>query len=118
MLLAYVLGYLALHVLVTFQPWDRYLLPVLPLIAILGGARNARRVAGAGAHALAISGAKPLAAVSAAVLLAWGSWMGVAGRLPVGSDHGAFDNLDRSRRVRAQPSRRCLDLPPLAWLVL
>lgn len=35
LLLAYVLGYLALHLLTTLAPWDRYLLPLIPLVALL-----------------------------------------------------------------------------------
>ena len=31
----YVAGYMALHLFVTFQPWDRYLLPLVPLVALL-----------------------------------------------------------------------------------
>jgi 4-amino-4-deoxy-L-arabinose transferase-like glycosyltransferase len=32
----YVVGFLAIHVGITFQPWDRYLLPLAPLVALLG----------------------------------------------------------------------------------
>ena len=31
----YVAAYLALHFILSFQPWDRYLLPIVPLVAIL-----------------------------------------------------------------------------------
>ena len=34
-LAAFVLGYLALHFFATFQPCDRYLLPILPLVCVL-----------------------------------------------------------------------------------
>jgi 4-amino-4-deoxy-L-arabinose transferase-like glycosyltransferase len=114
-LLAYVLGYLALHVLVTFQPWDRYLLPVLPLIAILGasGMLVAWQRLGCMRWRSAV---KPLAAVSVACLLGWASWMGAAGRLPVGSDHGAFDNLDRIVAfTRSRPANARIYHHSLGW---
>ncbi|MCX7707807.1 MAG: glycosyltransferase family 39 protein, partial [Anaerolineae bacterium] len=31
----YATGYLVLHLVVTFQPWDRYLLPLVPLVCLL-----------------------------------------------------------------------------------
>ncbi len=35
LILAYLAGYADLHFFVTFQPWDRYLLPLLPFICVL-----------------------------------------------------------------------------------
>ena len=35
LILAYLVGYVGLHFFVTFQPWDRYLLPLLPFICVL-----------------------------------------------------------------------------------
>lgn len=114
-LLAYVLAYLALHVLVTFQPWDRYLLPVLPLMAILGARGMLVAWQGLGRMRWR-SAVQPLAAVSAAFLLGWGSWMGAAGRLPVGSDHGAFDNLDRIIAfTRSRPADARIYHHSLGW---
>jgi 4-amino-4-deoxy-L-arabinose transferase-like glycosyltransferase len=114
-LLAYVTGYMALHILVTFQPWDRYLLPILPLVAILA----ARGVA-AIQHRLVSGGkwadAKLPLAIGAAALLAWSSWLGVSGRLPVGSDHGAFDNLDQVIAfVRGRPPNALVYQHSLGW---
>jgi 4-amino-4-deoxy-L-arabinose transferase-like glycosyltransferase len=113
---SYVLGYMALHVLVTFQPWDRYLLPILPLVAILtarGLFAVGRGLEGAGGRAAA---AQPLLWLSVAVLLAWGSWIGASGGLPVGSDHGAFDNLDRVVAfVRGRPSDALIYHHSLGW---
>ncbi|MGC8780408.1 MAG: ArnT family glycosyltransferase, partial [Anaerolineae bacterium] len=36
-LAAFGAGYLALHLIITFQPWDRYLLPLLPFACLLAG---------------------------------------------------------------------------------
>ena len=35
LLAAYVAGFLTLHVVISFQPWDRYLLPLTPFVALL-----------------------------------------------------------------------------------
>jgi 4-amino-4-deoxy-L-arabinose transferase-like glycosyltransferase len=39
LLQAYILAYLLVHLAFTFQPWDRYLLPILPLVCVLLGQR-------------------------------------------------------------------------------
>ena len=49
LLALYICAYLALHLFGTFQPWDRYLLPLLPLICILAG-RGVEVVFRTGAH--------------------------------------------------------------------
>jgi 4-amino-4-deoxy-L-arabinose transferase-like glycosyltransferase len=115
LLLAYAAGYMALHVLATFQPWDRYLLPILPLIVTLAARglvvtwqRIKRLRHGATAQL-------PLG-LGLACLLAWAGWTGVSGRLPVGSDHGAFDNLGRVVEfVRSRPSSALVYHHSLGW---
>jgi 4-amino-4-deoxy-L-arabinose transferase-like glycosyltransferase len=115
LLLAYLAGYLALHVLVTFQPWDRYLLPVLPLTTILA-ARGLLTVWRGLGHGRWRAAAQLPVVLGLAGLLAWGSWMGVSGRLPVGSDHGAYDNLDRVVAfVRSRPSNALVYHHSLGW---
>jgi 4-amino-4-deoxy-L-arabinose transferase-like glycosyltransferase len=115
-LLTYVMGYLVLHVLVTFQPWDRYLLPILPLVAILA-ARGLLAVwqwlENAGGS---VAAAQIPMAIGMACLLGWGSWTGASGRLPVGSDHGAFDNLGKVIAfVRGRPSDALIYQHSLGW---
>jgi Dolichyl-phosphate-mannose-protein mannosyltransferase len=115
LLLAYLLGYLALHVLVTFQPWDRYLLPVLPLIAILAARGLLTVCQGLGRGRWRTATQVPIV-LGLAGLLTWGSWMGVSGGLPVGSDHGAFANLDRVVQfVRSRPSNALVYHHSLGW---
>jgi 4-amino-4-deoxy-L-arabinose transferase-like glycosyltransferase len=114
-LLTYILGYLALHILVTFQAWDRYLLPILPLVAILAarGLLAVQQWLGQGRKRAEAQ--LPLA-IGVAVLLAWGSWTGLSGRLPVGSDHGAFDSLDKVVEfVRGRPSDALVYHHSLGW---
>jgi hypothetical protein len=107
-------GYLALHLALTFQPWDRYLLPLLPFICVLAarGIRmlfcHAERVYGS--ESVAVNDPRSISVawrlfvaqslrraggLALAVLLVWAAWLGATARLPVGSDHGAYTGLDR-----------------------
>jgi hypothetical protein len=115
MLSAYAAGYLALHVLATFQPWDRYLLPLIPLIAILAARGLVEVWERSGRLPRRATGRHPLM-LGLALLLAWASWTGVSGRLPVGSDHGAFDNLDKVvALVRSRPASALVYHHSLGW---
>jgi 4-amino-4-deoxy-L-arabinose transferase-like glycosyltransferase len=115
LLLAYAAGYLALHVLATFQPWDRYLLPLLPLIAILA-ARGLVAIWNRLERLPRKAVAQLSLGLSLACLLIWAGWTGVSGRLPVGSDHGAFDSLDRVVEfVRSRPSGALVYHHSLGW---
>jgi hypothetical protein len=113
LILAYLAGYAVLHFFVTFQPWDRYLLPLLPFICVLAarGIQVAWRWAGRATTGLPWCPMNPgrlmHSAMAAAfvVLFAWSSWLGVSVRLPVGSDHGAYFGLDRlSEYLATQPA--------------
>ncbi len=170
LLTAYVLGYLALHFLFTFQPWDRYLLPLLPLVAVLAArgltltwpllerwngrgvvtdedaagavvrrARKSRsrwnwqpcfpgesappaprlrgepgpppRLRGSGGAIL-----RKVLAAGLALAIGYGAWLGVAGKLPVGSDHGAYAGLDRViALLRGQPADAVIYHRWLGW---
>jgi hypothetical protein len=113
LILAYLAGYAALHFFVTFQPWDRYLLPLLPFICVLAvrGLQVAWRWTGQAAPGLRWLPMKSerlmrsAMAVALIVLLVWSAWLGVTARLPVGSDHGAYFGMDRvSAFLAAQPA--------------
>jgi hypothetical protein len=59
--------------------------------------------------------AKPVLAAAALALTAC-AWPGIAGRLPVGSDHGAYSGLDRViATLRAQPPDAVLYHRWLGW---
>jgi 4-amino-4-deoxy-L-arabinose transferase-like glycosyltransferase len=80
-------AFIALHLATTLQPWDRYLLPLAPALALLGG--------------WAISALPPfparraaLAALVALALLLPPAWAAAQGRTPVGGDHGDLAGLD------------------------
>jgi hypothetical protein len=90
---AFVAGFLGLHWLAGFRVWDRYLLGVIPLVALLAGrgfialwevvhARAWRRLYPIGL------GVTLAATLAAPVLLAARS------ELPLGGDHGAYDGID------------------------
>ncbi len=103
----YVLGYFAVHVLITFQPWDRYLLPLLPLVCLLaarGLAELLTRVRG------------PVFAVALTAVLTAAAAFGVTGRLPVGSDHGAYAGLPQViAELRSQPADAIIYQHALGW---
>jgi len=86
----FIIGYLALHFFFSFQAWDRYLLPLTPLSAMLTaeGALILWRRARAwpalwrwGAAALLI------------IPLLLGAGRAATARIPIGGDHGAYDGL-------------------------
>ncbi|RIK44736.1 MAG: hypothetical protein DCC55_01305 [Chloroflexi bacterium] len=86
-LAAWSLGFLVLHAVTTVQPWDRYLLPLAPVVALgVAGAvaRYASRLA---------SGYGALLFVLLLLLLAPPAIQAANGELPIGGDHGAYDGL-------------------------
>ena len=98
---AFVISFLALHWLFTFQVWDRYLLGLVPIVALLA----ARAMVGLGqtiqsrpwrlVYAVSL-GMVVLASLARPVSLAARS------ELPVGGDHGAYDGIDQlANYVRA-----------------
>jgi hypothetical protein len=137
LLLAYIAGYLALHFFITFQPWDRYLLPILPLICVLAGRGIERAWAGRNGseHYRRDAGraendrgtlrpprrcgavlVRPALALLLAILLGWGVWLGVTARIPIGSDHGAYTGLDRvAAFLRSQPADAVIYDRWLGW---
>ncbi|HUW14457.1 MAG TPA: glycosyltransferase family 39 protein [Anaerolineae bacterium] len=99
-LLTFVSLYLLLHFAVSFQTWDRYILPLVPLLCLLL-ARGLRTLFTAARARLDLARAAPnrsrglrLAAIFLLVLLVRPAYVGATGRLPVGGDHGAYDGID------------------------
>ncbi len=116
--LAYVAGYLLVHVAFTIQPWDRYLLPILPLVCVLLGQglaagwealkrtrtpRGRARVAGSTAAALA-------------AVLVFAATLGVRAAIPVGSDIGAYRGVAQAARFLAgQPPGATVYFDRIGW---
>ena len=121
-LFTYTIAYLAFCWLVAFPVFDRYLLPILPITALLIGRMLSKmllyvqsrvwRKDARDASGLAI----PLIALL--LLPAIGA---ASGRIPVGGDHGSYDGIDLiAAYMRDQPSGTVLyyDFPGLEFAVL
>ena len=105
-----------MHFAATFQPWDRYLLPILPWVGVLaarGFVLAWERLGGQSGFQ------RPLRTVAALLLapaLLYASWLGAAGRLPVGGDHGAYAGLDQAvALLRKQPADAVIYDRWLGW---
>lgn len=86
----YVLAYLLVHAAFSFQAWDRYLLPLAPLLALLAG-RGLQvlwaRGRGQGTRRLGMT-------VALAAALVWGAGQATWARIPIGGDHGAYGGIE------------------------
>ncbi|HFD39920.1 MAG TPA: hypothetical protein ENJ31_08785 [Anaerolineae bacterium] len=92
-LAGFIVGFLLLHWLVGFQVWDRYLLGLVPLTAILA-ARLLVRL-GAAIRAPRWRQTYALGLTALLVLLLTGPVLQAArSELPYGGDHGAYDGID------------------------
>ncbi len=92
-MLVFVVTFLLFHWLVGFQVWDRYLLGLVPLAALLA----ARAIVALGD---ALDGATWRRAYAAGIglalvlMLARPVWLATQSELPLGGDHGAYDGID------------------------
>jgi hypothetical protein len=91
--LVYVAGYLALHLLTNLAPWDRYLLPVIPLLALLvgRGAVGAWDILfAAGQPARRTAWQRQIATAALVLGTVYAAYTASLARLPL-SDGGAYD---------------------------
>jgi 4-amino-4-deoxy-L-arabinose transferase-like glycosyltransferase len=118
LLMGFCLLYLAAYWLLAFNLWDRYLLPLVPLLAFLG-ARALRWVGVTVAHVL--PGRRRAAwraglAVLLVALLAPRAAGAARSQFPIGGDHGAYDGIDGAAAfLRAQPAGTVLYDHWLSW---
>jgi hypothetical protein len=120
LLLAVIAGYLLLHIVTSLAAWDRYLLPILPLLALL----LARRAVGAWSvvfdPALPASRGGLTGRVAASAVLVGGlvyaGYTATFARLPVG-DAGLYDGVQQvAAHVRAaEPQGSVLYHHWLGW---
>jgi hypothetical protein len=90
---AFVVAYLLLHWLVGFQVWDRYLLGLVPLVALL--AARAFAAFRSAIHAARWQRVYAILLVAALVATLAGPALAAArSELPYGGDHGAYDGID------------------------
>jgi 4-amino-4-deoxy-L-arabinose transferase-like glycosyltransferase len=91
-LMTFALFYLVLHWLVAFPVWDRYLLPLVPVLGLLVGRGVALLFAAARGRQGSRVSVPVFNLVVVGALLASGVWAAL-GRVPIGGDHGAYDGL-------------------------
>jgi hypothetical protein len=106
-LASFLLIYFLLHWLWAFPVWDRYLLPLVPVLAILLGRTSAlfashlqskaRRVPSLARHSPLVIGHWSLVIGHSllAILLVLPAWNAAHSRYPIGGDHGAYDGIDQ-----------------------
>lgn len=88
LVLMWCIGFVILHIVSTIQPWDRYLLPLVPFFALLAG--------------LAVAGTTRNVRINQAIALLWivlligPALRSAVGGYPVGGDHGAYTGLDEA----------------------
>ena len=115
-LAVYTAGYLVLHFAATLQPWDRYLLPILPWLCVLGGRGLSLGWARLGGRSGLQRSFRAAALLLFVPALLYAAWLGGAGRLPVGSDHGAYSGLDQViGTLRKQPADAVIYDRWLGW---
>jgi hypothetical protein len=115
LLVSFFLVYSLLHWLWAFPIWDRYLLPLLPILAILLG-----RITSMTFHVVQRFIRYPLFVIcdlSFVILLAFPAWNAAAHSLyPVGGDHGAYDGIDQvAAFLNAQPEGTVVYQHWLGW---
>ena len=115
-LAVYTAGYLALHFAATFQPWDRYLLPILPWVCVLAARGFVLAWERLGGQSGLQRPLRTVAALLLAPVLLYACWLGTSGRLPTGSDHGAYAGLDQViATLRQQPADAIIYDRWLGW---
>lgn len=92
LILGWSIGFLLLHTITSIQIWDRYLLPLVPIWALVAGWLL-------GVAWQTTSGLQRVVLVGVLVLLiAPPALNTVRAEIPVGGDRGAYDGLDQSLR--------------------
>lgn len=89
----YLVGYLAAYWLLAFNVWDRYLLPVAPLLLVL-----LARVSLLMAERLRATAARAVLVFAACLLLLPSALTASRSAYPIGGDHGAYAGLDDTAR--------------------
>ncbi len=100
-LVTYGLGYLLFHTVLRFSVWDRYLLPLVPVVALLGarvvaqGERGLTQIAGRGDRAgRFLRGVRSACVLIIVLSAAIAGSKGALNGYPVGGEHWAYQGLD------------------------
>jgi len=116
-LAAYGLAYFGLHWLVAFPIFDRYMLPLVPLAAVLAGS-GIVRIGHMASHQLPGQAKYWQAALllASALALLPGAAHAARGDYPVGGDHGGMDGLEIiAARLAAVPWGSVVYTDTLGW---
>jgi hypothetical protein len=98
-LLTFALAYFLFHWLLAFPVWDRYMLPLVPVLGLLAG-----RMVATWSDTLASKGqlrtrfdrsVQVAAHLFVGIALLGSSLAATGGRIPAGADHGAYEGLTR-----------------------
>ncbi len=115
-LLSFDAGYAAAHWLVAFPVLDRYLLPLVPLIALLAARAVECLVSQLSRWADRLPTLACLAGLLIAALLARPAAFASRSAYPVGGDHGAYDGIDQiAAYLRALPEGSVVYYSSLGW---
>jgi len=86
LILLWTIAFITLHTVTTIQTWDRYLLPLAPILSLL-----IAKLLSSSHHPIIPSSCHPVILSS---LLFFPAYQAAQGQLPIGSDHGAYSGLD------------------------
>lgn len=124
-ILGYLLLFLAAYWLLAFNVWDRYLVPLLPLLALLlarlavGGWWLAAGLVGAVVPARNSYVRRALAVLLASFFFLFflpATFRAAHSGYPIGGDHGAYDGIDEvARYIRTLPPEGVLYDHWLSW---
>jgi len=114
LIMVWSIGFLLLHFVTTIQIWDRYLLPLIPMLALLLGA-----AAGKSRPIYRYGG---ISSIALLFLLLPGAMHAARGGFPLGGDRGAYSGLTEAagwlqQQQSAEPAALPLILyqQPLGW---
>ena len=116
-LLAYALGYAAIHWLVAFPLIDRYVLPLAFMLALLAGcALSLLASAAASRFRLGMGRLALVTGLALGALFVSPVRRAVQSALPVGGDHGAYDGIGQvARLLRTLPEGSIVYYDSLGW---
>lgn len=118
LLIAFSLLFLAGHWLFTFNAWDRYMLGLIPVLALLISRMATLPARWMGSHGAPIRWMLPcLAILLLCMTLAGPVSLAAKGQYPAGGDHGAYQGIDRvAACVRAHvPANAVVHQQWLGW---
>jgi 4-amino-4-deoxy-L-arabinose transferase-like glycosyltransferase len=92
LLVSFSLTYILFHWLVAFPTWDRYLLPLVPILAVLLG--RVVHIAVSIPHVLTLSQRSAAGILLLALLLTVPALQASAGRYPIGMERAAYQGIE------------------------